>query len=101
MILARQREPIDPDRFISASLSKCVLQENVDRRASIRSNSTRQRHVKSELLEHIRISPAVEIGGLVSAQSSRQAPASFLCGHGQAESLEGRDAVRRKPVKRR
>ena len=101
MVLAHQSEPIEPNGSMSAALGELVSQEGVDRQASIRPNASRQRHVKSEILEHIRISPAVEVGGLVSAQSSRQAPASFLCGHGQAESLEGRDAVRRKPVKRR
>ena len=101
MILARQGEPIEPNGSMSAAPGKLVLQEGVDRRASLRLNSSRQRHVKAEILEHIRISPAVEVGGLVLVEPGRQAFASFLICHRQAEALEGCDAVCCEPVKRR
>ena len=101
MILAHQRKPIDPNGRVAVGVSKPVLQEGVDRPPPILPDSSRQRHVKAELLEYVRVSPAVEVGGLVSAEPGRQASASFLICHRQAEALEGRDAVCCEPVKRR
>ena len=98
LILAHKREAVDRNGPGPARLRKPVSQEGVDRGASVGPDASRQGHVKAELLEHIRISPAIQIGGLIwlSPDARRRLRSCALIG--KRESLERRDATRRQLV---
>ena len=101
MILPDQRESIDRDGCETAVPGKRFLQEGMNRQSPIRPDATRQAHVAAEFLEHIGLSPAVEVFGLTSIEPARGASVSFRLRHRQAEAIEGRDAVRRQPFEGR
>ena len=66
LLLAHQGELIDPNRSVAVEPEEFGLQQGVNRGAPIRLDAARQGHVKAELLEHIRISPALEVRGSVA-----------------------------------
>ena len=57
-----------------------------------------QRHVKAKILEHERVTPAVEVFDLASARARANAPVPLLRRQRTAKSVEHRHAIRRELV---
>ena len=95
MVLARQGELIDPNGTISMAPFKLVLQEGVDRQASIRPDASRQRHVKAKLLEHVRVSPALQMFALPRRQGGGISPRAVFRGERRAELIGNLAQMRR------
>src|SRR5262245_51209131 len=91
-VLAQQRQLIDRDRRIAARPREQLFQRRHDDITTLDRNSSGQRHVKAEVLEEIRVAPAVEMADLPSVQSRGDAPSALLRRHRRAVSIEQRHA---------
>src|SRR5688572_14300475 len=90
--LTKQRDGIDGD-VVDRKRGESLPQAGKNLVATRIGEPSRQRHVESEILEHVRISEAVDMADLSRRQPRLQAARSLGFGERRAEAVELRDAI--------
>src|SRR5215468_10278500 len=88
VILAQQGEPIDRNWTIAVTACQKMLQIRQHGFLAFGGERAGQRHVKAEILEDVRVSPALGVPELPRRETSRQALAAFRAGQGRPETIE-------------